>query len=307
MPRHIFKPLSFHIFVCNYRLNSQTITDMLETYHYEMAILSTANHLLSTDTFKSMRAYVRRRCKGVRVSLPSDVSAASVEALEVMPSGNVVVQVEPRCFLPCVYLDVFCCAANRTDNFVVLESSSLSALGALCFAQRSRGKATTGTLQQVLQNGACAGVVRSLCLSSIFVSCDPGHGLQSRSFLQIGEEKTGITLLKRLSHGGLDATAAVVDVSTIPLCCDSVAGKQHPILHPAFNSSSAHTQVLSCTCFGPQPRCLPTNCAKHSRSWRRFLVRGCRQCVCALPLVLTDIVFRWDSVNDASADNFQEF
>lgn len=71
---------------------------MLETYHYEMAILSTANHLLSTDTFKSMRAYVRRRCKGVRVSLPSDVSAASVEALEVMPSGNVVVQVEP--FLP---------------------------------------------------------------------------------------------------------------------------------------------------------------------------------------------------------------
>ena len=72
---------------------SQTITDMLETYHYEMAILSTANHLLSTDTFKSMRAYVRRRCKGVRVSLPSDVTAASVEALEVMPSGSVVVQV----------------------------------------------------------------------------------------------------------------------------------------------------------------------------------------------------------------------
>ncbi len=66
---------------------------MLETYHYEMAILSTANHLLSTDTFKSMRAYVRRRCKGVRVSLPSDVTAASVEALEVMPSGSVVVQV----------------------------------------------------------------------------------------------------------------------------------------------------------------------------------------------------------------------
>jgi hypothetical protein len=66
---------------------------MLETYHYEMAILSTANHLLSTDTFKSMRAFVRRRCKGVRVSLPSDVNAASVEALEVMPSGSVVVQV----------------------------------------------------------------------------------------------------------------------------------------------------------------------------------------------------------------------
>jgi hypothetical protein len=88
--------------VCTYRLNSQTITDMLETYHYEMAILSTANHLLSTDTFKSMRAYVRRRCKGVRVSLPSDVSAASVEVIEVMPSGNVVVQVEPPCFLPCI-------------------------------------------------------------------------------------------------------------------------------------------------------------------------------------------------------------
>ena len=66
---------------------------MLETYHYEMAILSTANHLLSTDTFKSMRAYVRRRCKGVRVLLPLDVNAASVEALEVMPSGSVVVQV----------------------------------------------------------------------------------------------------------------------------------------------------------------------------------------------------------------------
>ena len=66
---------------------------MLETYHYEMAILSTANHLLSSDTFKSMRVYVRRRCKGVRVLLPSDVTAASVEMLEVMPSGSVVVQV----------------------------------------------------------------------------------------------------------------------------------------------------------------------------------------------------------------------
>jgi hypothetical protein len=66
---------------------------MLETYHYEMAILSTANHLLSTDTFKSIRAFVRRRCKGVRVALPSDVTASSVEALEVMPSGSVVVQV----------------------------------------------------------------------------------------------------------------------------------------------------------------------------------------------------------------------
>jgi hypothetical protein len=73
---------------------------MLETYHYEMAILSTANHLLSTDTFKSMRAYVRRRCKGVRVSLPSDVNAASVEALEVMPSGSVVVQVTNSSALP---------------------------------------------------------------------------------------------------------------------------------------------------------------------------------------------------------------
>jgi hypothetical protein len=100
-----------------------------------MAILSTANHLLSTDTFKSMRAYVRRRCKGVRVSLPSDVSAASVEVLEVMPSGNVVVQVERPCSFPCLCRpDAFCLSANRIGNFVVLECNSPGALRALCFA-----------------------------------------------------------------------------------------------------------------------------------------------------------------------------
>jgi hypothetical protein len=45
---------------------------------------------------------VRRRCKGVRVSLPSDVNATSVEALEVMPSGSVVVQVSKASICLCV-------------------------------------------------------------------------------------------------------------------------------------------------------------------------------------------------------------
>ena len=95
---------------------------MLETYHYEMAILSTANHLLSTDTFKSMRAYVRRRCKGVRVSLPSDVTAASVEVLEVMPSGSVVVQVPHNL---CTFL-LFCLPIHHTQSPSHLLSRSLS-------------------------------------------------------------------------------------------------------------------------------------------------------------------------------------
>jgi len=118
----IVEKCPFTFVVSNYRPNSQTITDMLETYHYEMAILSTANHLLSTDTFKSMRAYVRRRCKGVRVSLPSDVSAASVEVLEVMPSGNVVVQVERPCSFPCVDL-----MPSDAQPIVSATSSSLNA------------------------------------------------------------------------------------------------------------------------------------------------------------------------------------
>jgi hypothetical protein len=43
-------------------------------------------------------------------------------------------------------------------------------------------------------------------------------------FSQIRDEKSGITMLKRLSHGILDPSAAFVDVTSTPLCCSSVAG-----------------------------------------------------------------------------------
>lgn len=59
-------------------------------------------------------------------------------------------------------------------------------------------------------------------------------------FLQICEEKTGITLLKRLSHGGIDASAAFFDVSTTPLCCSAVVGGQPFTLAFAFACSSSH-------------------------------------------------------------------
>lgn len=141
---------------------SQTITDMLETYHYEMAILSTANHLLSTDTFKSMRAYVRRRCKGVRVSLPSDVNAASVEALEVMPSGSVVVQVlNNSCYDSSYHIVRLMPRLRAVSSFaachfhqlvVILESTRLHPFDCPEHTEslRSRCEAATCSLQQVL-------------------------------------------------------------------------------------------------------------------------------------------------------------
>jgi hypothetical protein len=158
---------------------------MLETYHYEMAILSTANHLLSTDTFKSMRAYVRRRCKGVRVSLPSDVSAASVEALEVMPSGNVVVQVEPFLPPPCsspVIPHALSRAASHIGDAVSIPQ--LARHRSCCGRRRSVGphcQAAARALQQVLQDGERARYFGVSCLlSCLLVRFDRGCCRQLR-------------------------------------------------------------------------------------------------------------------------------
>jgi hypothetical protein len=62
------------------------------------------------------------------------------------------------------------------------------------------------------------------CLKALG-SCDQATGSLHHAISQICDEKTGITVLKRLSHGGLDATASVVDVSATPMCCTAVAGK----------------------------------------------------------------------------------
>ena len=53
------------------------------------------------------------------------------------------------------------------------------------------------------------------------------------AFTQICDEKTGITVLKRLSHGGLDASASVVDVSTTPVCCTTAVGALSSALRPS--------------------------------------------------------------------------
>mmetsp|Transcript_33997 Transcript_33997/g.73317 ORF Transcript_33997/g.73317 Transcript_33997/m.73317 type:complete len:576 (+) Transcript_33997:1-1728(+) len=48
-----------------------SIMGMLETYNYEMNILTTANHLLADDTYRSMRVFHRRRSKAL---VPKEVT-----------------------------------------------------------------------------------------------------------------------------------------------------------------------------------------------------------------------------------------